>query len=39
MTIKNGKSVVKFQLKNSKIKENREAAIKMYFKNRCSFYS
>ena len=33
------KSAVKFQVKNSKITENREAAIEMYYKNRCLFYS
>ena len=33
------KSVVKFHEKNSKVTENREAAIEMYYENRCLFYS
>ena len=33
------KSVVKFQVKNSKITENREAVIEMFYENRCLFYS
>ena len=33
------KSVVKFQVKKSKITENREAAVEMYYENSCSFYS
>lgn len=36
---KNGKSVEKFQVKNSKIKEDGETVIDMYYKNRCSLYS
>ena len=36
---KNGKSVVKFDVKNSKIKEDGETVIDMYYKNRCSLYS
>ena len=39
MISKNGKSVVKLLLKNSKLKENREAATEMYYKIRCTFYS
>ena len=38
MISKNGKSVVKVLLKNSKLKENREAATEMYYKIRCTFY-
>ena len=36
---KNGKSVVKLDVKNSKIKEDGETVIDMYYKNRCSLYS
>ena len=39
MISENGKFVVKLHVKNSKIKEDREAAIEMYYKNRCSVYS
>ena len=36
---KNGKSVVKFQVKSSNFKEDGETVIDMYHKNRCSLYS